>query len=204
MAPTGAMTNVAPDHGGIERDPRSLASHRLFIGSQADMLRKALQVEIKLNREQTAVRVTIRLRADAVGHRVPTGFIDRHLLLVVTGWDTAGRRLETIQGPRLGQVAGSKLAGFPGKLYARLRANLDGHNPIPFWRAGTDPVDTRLSPGVTDENNFTFPSALARIRVRLLYRRFWEEVRLAKGWEEMEVIVFDEERAAPLQADIQE
>ena len=44
MKPTGKMTNMAPGHGGVERDPMTLANHRFFDGSREDMLRRCLQL----------------------------------------------------------------------------------------------------------------------------------------------------------------
>ena len=52
MAPTGRMTNIAPGHGGIARDPATLASHG-FPGNQADMLRRCLAADVKV-RPKTA------------------------------------------------------------------------------------------------------------------------------------------------------
>src|SRR5207244_3382643 len=83
MAPTGRLTNLAPGHGGIDRDPRTLGNHRFFRGSQAQMLRACVRVATSLRRERGEVRAEVCVRAEGVGHRVPTGFIDRHLLLVV-------------------------------------------------------------------------------------------------------------------------
>jgi hypothetical protein len=38
---------------------------------------------------------------------------------------------------------------------------------------------------------FRFPAELERLRVRVLYRRFWEEVGRAKGWPDSERTVLD-------------
>jgi hypothetical protein len=197
MAPTGKMTNIAPGHGGVERDPETLASHSLFPGGQAEMLRRAVRMTVSLHRSGDGIRAEVRVRAEDVGHRVPTGFLDRHLLLVVDGFNRSGRPLAPVSGPMLGAAAGPALAGRPGRLFGRLRADFAGHSPAPFWRGGTDPVDTRLLPGVTDASEYAFPVGLARVRVRILYRRFWEEVTRAKGWDDPELVVIDRETAVP-------
>jgi hypothetical protein len=36
-----------------------------------------------------------------------------------------------------------------------------------------------------------FPASLARLRVRILYRRFWQEVTHAKGWPDEDLVVLD-------------
>jgi hypothetical protein len=161
------------------------------------MLRRAVSATTALSRDGDAVRATVSVRADGVGHRVPTGFIDRHLLLVVEGYDSAGRSLPASRGPALPDAAGPALAGRPGRLIGRLRADFAGNQPAPFWRGGPDPQDTRLYPGVADVSEYRFPPGLARVRVRILYRRFWKEVSDAKGWGDRDLVVSDKVIAAP-------
>jgi hypothetical protein len=191
MSPTGRMTNMAPGHGGVNRDPATLASHALYPGDQAEMLRRSVQVACTLVRSTGNVQARVRVRATDVGHRVPTGFIDRHLLLVVDAYDAGGQSLQAVDGPTLPAPAGQELVGHGGRLYGRLRSDFEGHSPAPFWRAAPDPVDTRLAPDSTDESLYTFSDKLDHVRVRLLYRRFWEETRIAKGWADMDIVVAD-------------
>jgi hypothetical protein len=191
MTPTGEMTNIAPGHGGLERDPSTLANHRFFDGSQLAMLRRCLKVSVNLNRVQTGVHVEVTVRASDVGHRVPTGFVDRNLVLVVEPRGRDGRTLSLREGPALPPAAGQGLAGLPGKIYAKLLQDLNGLTPAPFWLAQNEPIDTRLLPGQEDVAGFTFPEGVDRVRVRLLYRRFWPEVARAKRWPPSEETVID-------------
>ncbi len=193
MAPTGHMANVAPGHGGIERDPKSLANHRFFAGSQEEMLRGAVSLSAVARRDGEAVRADVEVRADGAGHRLPTGFIDRHLLLVAEALDADGRSLPLKDGPVLSSVAGRALAGRPGKLYAKLLKDFDGHSPAPFWKADPEPVDTRLTPGEPDRVAFTFPAGTTRLRLRLLYRRFWQQTADEKRWPDNEIVVAERE-----------
>jgi nitrate/TMAO reductase-like tetraheme cytochrome c subunit len=193
MAPTGRMTNLAPDHGGIERDPKTLANHRFFAGSPEEMLRGAVSLSAAARRAGGVVRVEVEVRADGAGHRLPTGFIDRHLLLVVEAFGADGQPLPPKDGPVLSAVAGKALAGRPGKLYAKLLKDFDGHSPAPFWKADPDAVDTRLTPGEPDRVTFTFAEGTARLRLRLLYRRFWQQVAEEKHWPDHEVVVAEQE-----------
>jgi hypothetical protein len=197
MAPTGRMTNIAPGNGGVERDPRTLGNHLFFDGDQDAMLRRCLQASVECRRSKDGVRATVRLWTDGAGHRVPTGFIDKHLILSVEGEDGAGRSVVLQSGPRLPAVAGKELEGRPGKLYAKLLRDFDGRSPVPFWRADPDATDTRLAPGRTDETAFDFPPELAKVRVRVLYRRFWEEVGRSKGWPDADVTVLHREVYVP-------
>lgn len=190
--PTGLMTNLAPGRGGIPRDPRTLGNHRFFADSREAMLRDAVRLDV----ETRANEVVVALRADGAGHRVPTGYVDRHLLLVVEGLDVSGRLLPSQRGPVLPAVVGD-LAGKPGVLFARVLRDFDGRSPAPFWLAEPDVVDTRLTPGRTERYTFGFPSAVKSVRVRLLYRRFWQTTADAKGWTDNETTVHQLERELP-------
>jgi hypothetical protein len=192
MKPTGRLTNVAPGRGGIERDPATLGNHRFWDGSQLAMLRRALRLDVRRRGE----RVETRLVADDVGHRVPTGFIDRQVLLVVEAVDERGKPVALRAGPTLPAAAGTGLAGKPGRLYARLLRDESGRGPVPFWRATPDVVDTRLIPGRPDEAAFEFVRAPAVVRARVLHRRFWAEVAAAKGWPDRDLVVIDHQVSA--------
>jgi hypothetical protein len=191
MAPTGRMTNIAPGKGGIERDPATLGNHRFFAGSRAAMLRDCLHLTASFTPGGQALRAEVELTAKGVGHRVPTGFIDRNLLLIVEPLDGAGQPLRCQEGPVLPALAGDA-AGLPGRLYARVIRDFDGHSPAPFWRAQPETVDTRLQPRRPDRSVFTFPTATTEVRLRLIHRRFWHEVARIKSWPDNESVVVDQ------------
>src|SRR5262249_51351954 len=133
MTPTGTLTNIAPGRGGVSRDPATLSNHRFFQGSKDEMLRRSVRVAVEERRQGDAVRVQVTLRADAAGHRVPTGFVDRHLLLVVEG--RAGEKvLDARTGPRFPPAAGERYAGQAGRLFGKLLEDEQGRAPAPFWR----------------------------------------------------------------------
>jgi len=192
MAPTGTFTNLAPGQGGLPRDPLTLSNHRFFAGSQADMLRRCLNVAVTLTPGADGLRAEVAVKADQVGHRVPTGFIDRHLVLVVEGLTADSQPVRLRTGPTLPAVAGKEVAGLPGRLYAKLLRDFAGQSPVPFWRADPAAVDTRLQPGVTDRNMFMFGAGVQQVRVRLLYRRFWPETVRVKGWPDRAVVVVEQ------------
>ena len=191
MKPTGHMSNIAPGKGGIERDPWTLGNHRFFAGSREDMLRRCLKVSAGF----TGGRAEVTLRVEGAGHRVPTGFVDRHLILVVEGLDGDGKAVAALSGPRLPAAVGPELAGRSGRLFAKLLRDEQGRSPVPFWREAAEPTDTRLIPGHDERLVFDFPSGVRRVRVRLLYRRFWQEVARSKGWADQDVLV--SERLVP-------
>jgi hypothetical protein len=189
MAPTGKLTNVAPGKGGIDRDPRTLASHR-FPGGRGDLLRSCLAVEATAGRTKGGVVLRVEVRAEGVGHRVPTGFADRNLVLVVEAEDAAGRPVRLRDGPTLPAAAGKRYAGLAGLLYAKLLRVPRGERPAPFWaEQAEEEHDSRLTPGRPDGSAYRFPAEAARLRVRLLYRRFWPHVAAERGWPDNETVV---------------
>ena len=141
--------------------------------------------------------MTLRVAVEGAGHRVPTGLPDRHLLLLVEGQDSSGRPLSLLEGPTLPALAGMDLAGRPGRLYAKLLHDRDGRSPAPFWQADTEYDDNRLTPGKPDELTLVFPPRLARVHVRIVYRRFWDEVIRKKGWPDRDLIVLDQSLSPP-------
>jgi len=94
-------------------------NHVFWDKSQLDMLRRCLKLDVDVRRQGDGVVVQVRLSARGVGHRVPTGFIDRQLLLVVDGQDGAGRDVPLKAGSTLPAAVGPALAGRPGRLYVR-------------------------------------------------------------------------------------
>jgi hypothetical protein len=193
MAPTGRMTNVAPGAGGIERDPLTLSGHDFLPGGKEAMLRRSVKVEFAVSKLADGWRVEVEVVARNVGHRVPTGFIDRHLLLVVDPQDDRGAAMPAISGPVLPAASGS-FTGRRGRMFAKLLADLDGQGPIPFWRPAADPIDTRLVPEQPVRSQFVVPATARRVRVRLIYRPFWESVARDKAWPADEIVVYDETR----------
>jgi hypothetical protein len=189
MAPTGAMSNLAPGKGGIERDPKTLANHAMA-GATPEMLRKCLQLQVEVNREKDHVKVATLLRANDVGHRVPTGFIDRHLVLVVQALDTARKPIPAKVGPRLDAAAGADFAGEAGWLYAK-RVNSPERTPAPFWVPSDSITDTRLDPNQTDRRTFIFPGAARDFHVRVMYRLFWPEIAEWFRWDDNEVLILE-------------
>ncbi len=196
MPAADTHTNVAPGRGGHERSPRTLADHSFFPGGRETMLRRCLSLTVTPARDAGGVRVAVCVRADGVGHRVPTGFPDRNLVLTVEAFDAAGRPLPA-DGPTLPPAAGPAVAGKPGRLYAKLLRDFDGRAPAPFWRADPEFTDTALRSGEADKSAYRLPPTAARVRVRLLDRRFWPEVAAAKGWTDNERIVAEVERSLP-------
>jgi Cytochrome c554 and c-prime len=192
MAPTGAMTNIAPGHGGIRRDPATLGNHRFFDGSQLDMLRRGLKLEADARRTDRGIEVTVSLTVHDVGHRVPTGFIDRQLILFVDAY-VGESALPIYHGPVLPKALGPDEAGRPGKMYARFLTDGATATPQPFWKGNPATLmDTRLQPNESDRSTFLFPAKTERVRIRLVHRHLWKAMTAAKGWPADELAIVDE------------
>ncbi|HEV3084461.1 MAG TPA: multiheme c-type cytochrome [Gemmataceae bacterium] len=192
MAATGTLSNVARGHGGLSRDPQSLGNHRFFAGSRLEMLQRCLKIAIRGEANSNITSVSVAITPEDVGHRVPTGFVDRHLLLVVEALSKNGDRLSPLgKTPLLPQLAGKGLSGIPGFVYAKQTSDVDGRSPVPFWRARPEVRDTRLAPGIVAQTSYQFSSGADHLRVRLLYRRFWQEVAETKRWPDNEAVVLD-------------
>jgi hypothetical protein len=161
------------------------------------MLRRCLQMTVAINVRESDIAVEATLRAEGVGHRVPTGFVDRNLVLVVEPLDAEGRRLPLLTGPTLPALAGTELAGLPGRLFAKQLQDWDGRSPAPFWRAQPEGKDTRLVPGQAEHFMFRFPAATRQVRARLLYRRFWPATAADKGWPDNETVVMEQNARVP-------
>ncbi len=192
MTPTGKMTNFAPHHGGIERNPQTLGNHRFFAGSQLEMLKHSIQLDVRRMRTAAGLSVDVHLTAREVGHRVPTGFIDRHLILHVEADRPA------LGGPKLPALTGKQLAGQPGKLFAKVLSDETGRSPVPFWHADPSLLrDTRLEPGKTDVSQFVFPPDTTTVRIRVWHRRFWSEVAEMKSWPQEDLLILEKTVSLP-------
>jgi nitrate/TMAO reductase-like tetraheme cytochrome c subunit len=189
MKPTGTLANFAPGNGGIDRQPETLANHLFFAESKEAMLRRCLDLQVEVAPAFGNVDVVTRLKAVAVGHRVPTGFIDRQLILVVEGFDADGSAIHSSSGPLLGSAAGEQLTEKPGWLYARMLHTPGSSTPLPFWTPDHVLSDTRLTPEVSDVLNWVFPADVKTIKVALIYRPFWQETANVKEWGDLDTVL---------------
>jgi hypothetical protein len=143
-----------------------------------------------------AVEVTAEVTVEGIGHRTPTGYPSRQLILSVEATDAAGKPVPLRSGPVLPPAAGvgptpGDLAGRPGWLYAKLLEGLDGRQPVPYWQPNRLKSDTRLMPDETDRRRFRFARPPGRLNVvaRLIYRRFSKAQADEKGWPDNEFVV---------------
>jgi hypothetical protein len=189
MAPTGKMTNIAPGKGGIERQPPTLASHHTS-GADRDMLRQSLKMNVQTKIAAKGLVVEVEVVAQQVGHRVPTGFVDRHLILTVLAADEKNQHVALLEGPRLLASAG-KWKDSAGVLYAKQLIGEANRTPTPFWLPVWKSEDSRLLPEQPRRHEFLFGESARRLHVQLWYRRFWQEVADARGWTDNDMLVLE-------------
>lgn len=190
MAAAADITNMAPGHGGVRRNSSTLSDHSLA-GPAVLRYRDALKVMIHTDSTPQGLLASVTVDAGDVGHAVPTGYIDRHLLLLVDAEDDLGNPAPVVNGPRVPAFVGESVSGQAGELYARVLVDPAGKLPTPFWASVQREVDTRILPDRPATTRITFASSAARVRVRLLHRHFWEPVRAAKGWPDDTTVVLE-------------
>jgi hypothetical protein len=191
MKPSGRLANLAPGNGGVERDPTTLSNHQFFDVSAVEMLRRCLEIDLQPVRQQDGVHVRLAIRPRDVGHRVPTGFADRNIIVLLEAVDAEENVVAPLKGPLLEAIAGETVSGKPGRLYAKILKDFEGKSPVPFWRASPEFTDTRLTPGETDVSEWIFPKSVETIRARVIHRRFWPEVAKTKGWVDNENLILN-------------
>ena len=106
-------------------------------------------------------------------------------MLVVTAQDSQGKVLSLLDGSVLPEWTGN-YARSPGKVFAKiLRETYTNKVPsVEIWRPIEVVSDTRLAPFVTDNSHFTFraPVGTAKVQIKLIYRRSFQELMKQKGW----------------------
>ena len=152
------------------------------------LLSDALAMRARAAAKGDLVEVETEVTANNVGHRVPTGSADRHLLLVLVAEDGKGNPLPLAVGPRVPGHAGGEgdplrlgadayarrvdagdYAQFPGREFAQVLVDREGRTHVPFWRAVALKADTRLEPGRTVRVRHTFRRGDAdRVKLRAL------------------------------------
>jgi len=199
MKSDGTTRNIAPGQGGIDRDPTTLATHHFPGSMDESFLRSSVELTLSGQRDDRTVRATVTVRPVNVGHRLPTGSPERHLLLVVRATHGRGGELAQKSGPAIPPSGGvgpreaGNLAGSPGKLYGKLLRGPDGYLPAPFWQAIALESDTRLLPDQAERTTYDFDLADShdpvRLQARLIYRRFYKSIVDEKSWPDADIVL---------------
>ena len=184
---------VFPEKGGILRDYFEFHDHYMPGASDQQLLQNSVTMESQAQRQGDRLGVEVKITNDRTGHHIPTDAPIRQMLLVVEAYDADGNRLEQVEGPVLPGWAGD-LAGFPGKAFAKvLRDEWTGEIPsTAYWRPVTIVEDTRLAALATDVTQYTFSATgdeVARVEVRLFFRRAFYDLAKIKGWDDPDILM---------------
>ena len=175
------VTNMAPGHGGVTRASGSLSDHSLR-GPASRRYADSLAVSLATSRRDGFLHVSVLFDASLVGHCVPTGFIDKHLLLIVDAFDMNGRHVSQAAGPRIPDFVSKSAAGRAGEFFGRVLTDSQGDRPAAFWAAVVEHTDTRIRPDTPRTVTLSFDASAKRLRIQVLHRRFWEKTQTVKQW----------------------
>jgi Cytochrome c554 and c-prime len=199
MAPDGVTTNFAPGKGGLERDPSTIPSHGFPGSHDPRFLSQALTMNYTVGVKSDSIKVTVTLYNNKTGHHIPTGSPSRNMILLVDATDENGEALEYLGENRVpwwggtGRDSGEVYAGHPGRGFAKILQDSEGHAPAPDWKAAGILSDNRIPASGKDISYYYFraPAHFSKVKVRtkLVYRRFFKETMLEKGFVINDVIM---------------
>lgn len=195
---------VYPEQGGLIRDSERIFSHRMPGASDDDLLRSAATVTVTTRRQQTRLRVTVRVSNTGAGHDIPTDNPLRNMILLVTARTADGKSLALVSGPTIsewggvGDPAQGNYARMPGVLYAKILADFyTGETPsYTYWRQTRLVSDNRIPAFGSDETSYEFdlPADAGAVTVdaQLLLRRAFQELMELKHWNTPDMLMSHE------------
>jgi hypothetical protein len=202
------MTNVAPDKGGIERDPSTIPAHTFPGAASQEFLQNAVTMTATAHLEGGQVLVQVSLINDLTGHHVPTDSPLRHLILLVQAVDADGNTLAQLDGPTVpdwggvGDPAKGYYAGLPGTAYAKILEELwtEISPSGAYWNPTRVLSDNRLAAFATDTSTYAFAapgSGQVTVEVKLLFRRAFKALMDQKGWDIPDILMESETLNVP-------
>jgi hypothetical protein len=202
------ITNVAPDAGGIERDPLAIHAHTFPGASSEVLLQNSVSMSIEAAVDHEELAVTVVIVNDQTGHHVPTDSPLRQMILLVEARDASGASLPLIEGPTVpswggvGDPARGHYAGLPGTGYARILQELwtEVAPTGAYWNPTRVLSDNRIPALGSDTTQYNFDASRAdrplNVVARLVFRRAFIELMEWKGWEIPDILM--EERSIRL------
>jgi len=184
---------VFPEQGGLTRDYAELHDHYMPGAADKTLLQNTVTMKSSAARVGNQLQVQVSITNDQAGHHVPTDAPMRQMILVVEATGADGEPLALKEGLLNPGWAGN-FAGAPGKTYMKvLRDDWTGETPTAaYWRPITVIEDTRLAALATDVQQFKFqlpPGTGATVRVRLIFRRTFQQLAQQKGWTDPDILM---------------
>ena len=147
------MSDLGP--GQIERDPKTLSSHRFHDALSPGFLAEALDLTLTARIDGDTIIAEVEVANRGAGHHLPAGSPMRHMLLMLVA-EADRAPLPVIEGSVLPVWSGPTLEGRPGRAYAKLLTDGERQSPVPPWRAVALEADTRIPAGEQDRSRYRF------------------------------------------------
>ena len=184
------LTNVAPDTGGVERNPLAIHAHTQPGAADQQLLQNTAELSMAARREQNRVVVDVTVTNVAAGHHIPTDSPLRQIFLTVTATDAQGQPLTLLEGSTLPDWAGD-LEGLPGAYFAKILQEIwtEIQPSGAYWNPTRIVEDTRLAAFETYTTTYTFDvpetadEGAITTEARLIYRRAFYDLMQQKGWD---------------------
>jgi hypothetical protein len=165
-----------------------------------ELLQNAVTMQIKTERKDSKIFVSVTITNDKTGHHIPTDFPLRNMLLLVEALDQDGQALNFEDGPVIpdwggvGKPEEGYYAGLPGKVYARILQEVwTGVSPTgAYWNPTREISDSRLAAMEIDKSEFIFTApedGEAKVTVRLFFRRAFIELMDQKDWDVPDIVM---------------
>jgi hypothetical protein len=194
MPPTGDTYFALPEAGGLAHPPQDIPSH-LQLGAQAvELLQDTVTMDVSAVQMAGSMEVTVVITNTGAGHHIPTDYPGRHALLVVTATDDQGASLSQWSGPVVPGWGGVQ-AGLPGKAYAKVLRDVqtDESPVVSYWRQTQIVSDNRIPALDSDTSTYVFAApesgSLVTVTAELRFRRVFQEVMDAKGWDTPDILM---------------
>jgi hypothetical protein len=188
------------DKGGVIRDPQTIFSHCMPGAANEELLRNAVNMDVKTNRHDEQLIVTVTITNDRTGHHVPTDSPLRHLILIVRATDSQGHLLRQSDGPVIPQWCGvgdpneGYYSGLPGKAFAKVLEEIwtEVSPTGAYWNPTRLLSDNRIAAFAADSSTYTFVAVAdgkATVDVVLLFRRAFIDLASQKDWEARDIVM---------------
>jgi hypothetical protein len=189
------LTNVAPENGGVERDPLAIHAHTFPGASNLELLENSVSLTVTTEMQVGTLAIQVEIINDRTGHHVPTDSPLRQLILLIQTRNSQGQLLAQLDGPTIpdwggiGDPSQGYYAGLPGTAYAKiLEEAWTGISPSgAYWNPTLLLSDNRIPAygHATSRYVFALPeeAGLISVDVRLLYRRAFIELMDQKSWD---------------------
>jgi hypothetical protein len=203
MAPTGVNYFVFPDKGGLIRDPQAIASHLQPGAADEELLQNTVTMAVDAHQVGPLLHITVAITNTDAGHHVPTDYPGRHMILTVSARDGQGHPLDQETCPLVPEWGGAQ-AGLPGKAFAKVLCDVEtGEAPVvSYWKQALIESDNRIPAMASDVSTYDFVAPAAgqvTVTVELRFRRAFQAVMDARGWETPDVVMERAVHSVPLQ-----